>query len=117
MNDAMMTRKEILAYGQTAIRSDAIMRSWAHLMLWAEEGWDGSDGRVGEMCGWWSRPENVPRGWILCDGKNGTHDLRERSWSEDGRLVLDYDRAFMTSQRAPNCIMCTETWYGQGDDG
>ncbi len=37
----------------------------------------------GTIIMWRGRPENIPKGWALCDGQNGTPELR-------GRFVLGY---------------------------
>lgn len=33
---------------------------------------------TGIVCAWYGTLGNVPAGWLLCDGQNGTPDLRER---------------------------------------
>ncbi len=42
----------------------------------------------GSICIWLSK--NIPNGWLLCDGTNGTPDLR-------GRYVIGYDTSSATS--------------------
>lgn len=39
---------------------------------------------IGTICMWSGNPEQIPAGWWLCDGSNGTPDLR-------GRFIVGYD--------------------------
>lgn len=37
-----------------------------------------ADSPVGNISMWHGLTENIPNGWVLCDGTNGTPDLRDR---------------------------------------
>lgn len=43
-------------------------------------GWGGSTGSIptGVICMWGGLLANIPTGWVLCDGTNGTPDLRSQ---------------------------------------
>ena len=58
-------------------KDDALRRSTIKLIRYSAESTSSSVPQ-GSIIPWYGSPGNIPNGFALCDGKNGTPDLRDR---------------------------------------
>jgi hypothetical protein len=78
---------------------------------------------AGTILAWWGSLEDIPANWLLCDGQNGTPDLRERfivgaGLSRQPHEVGEADTHTHTIKRLQGSFPTTrEGWHTHGMPG
>lgn len=78
--EAELPAESLVAYRDTAYTKDS-RKKWvaASASTWESEAGDaGGSIPAGLISMWHGALANIPSGWVLCDGQNGTPDLRDK---------------------------------------